>query len=83
MHPCMEYCCHLWACAPSFHLELLDKQKNWTVGPSLATFLEPLSHCQNVATMNLFHSYYLGRCSSELAQLVPLPFLRGEVYSLF
>ena len=83
MHPCMEYCCHLWACAPSFHLELLDKQKNWTVGPSLATSLEPLSHCQNVATMNLFYSYYLGRCSSELAQLVPLPFLRGEVYSLF
>ena len=23
--PCMEYCCHVWACAPSCYLELLDK----------------------------------------------------------
>ena len=22
---CMEYCCHIWAGAPSFYLELLDK----------------------------------------------------------
>ena len=23
--PCMEYCCQVWAGAPSFYLELLDK----------------------------------------------------------
>ena len=23
--PCMEYCCHVWARAPSCYLELLDK----------------------------------------------------------
>ena len=23
--PCMEYCCHIWAGAPSCYLELLDK----------------------------------------------------------
>ena len=23
--PCLEYCCHVWACAPSGYLELLDK----------------------------------------------------------
>ena len=23
--PCMEYCCHVWAGAPSCYLELLDK----------------------------------------------------------
>ena len=23
--PCMEYCCHVWADAPSCYLELLDK----------------------------------------------------------
>ena len=23
--PCLEYCCHVWACAPSCYLELLDK----------------------------------------------------------
>ena len=25
IHPCMEYCCHVWAGAPSWYLELLDK----------------------------------------------------------
>ena len=42
--PCVEYCCHVWADAPSCYLELLDKlQKRIcrTVGPSLATSLEP------------------------------------------
>ena len=24
IHPCMEYCCHVWAGAPSCYLELLD-----------------------------------------------------------
>ena len=47
IHPYMEYCCHVWAGAPSCCLELLDKlQKRIcrTVGPSLAAFLEPLAH---------------------------------------
>ena len=77
--PCMEYCCHIWACASSCYLELLDKLQKQicrTVGPSLATSLEPLAHCQNVASLSLFYRYYFGRCSSELAQLVPLPFSR-------
>ena len=46
--PCMEYCCHVWAGPPSCYLELLDKlQKEIyrTVGPSLATSLEPLADC--------------------------------------
>ena len=77
----MEYCCHIWAGAPSCYLELLDKlQKRIckTVGPSLATALEPLAHHQNVANLSLFYRYYFGRCSSELAQLAPLPFSRGR-----
>ena len=44
--PSMEYCCHVWACAPSCYLELLNKlQKRIcrTVGPSLAASLEPLA----------------------------------------
>ena len=24
IHPCMEYCCHIWAGAPSCYLELLE-----------------------------------------------------------
>ena len=78
---CMEYCCHVWAGAPSCYLELLDKLQKWicrTVGPSLAASLEPLAHRRNVASLSLFYRYYFGRCSSELTQLVPLPFSCGR-----
>ena len=81
IRPCMEYCCHVWAGAPSCYLDLLDKlQKRICriVGPSLAASLEPLAHHQNVASLSLFYRYYFGRCSSELAQLVPLHFSRGR-----
>ena len=47
IQPCMEYCCHVWASAPSCYLDLLDKlQKRIcrTVGPSLTASLEPLAH---------------------------------------
>ena len=55
IRPCMEYCSHLWAGAPSCYLELLDKLQKQicrTVGPSLAAVLEPffLAHRQNVAS---------------------------------
>ena len=46
--PSMEYCCYVWAGAPSCYLELLDKlQKQMcrTVSPSLSMSLEPLAHC--------------------------------------
>ena len=79
--PGMKYCCHVWAGAPSCYLELLEKlQKRICriVGPSLAASLEPLHHHRNVASLSLFYRYYFGRCSSELAQLVPLPFSRGR-----
>ena len=77
IRPCMEYCCHVWAGAPSCYLELLDKLQKQicrTVDPSLAASLEPLAHCRNVASSSLFCRYYFGRCFSELVQLVPLPF---------
>ena len=78
----MEYYCHVWAGAPSCYLELLDKlQKRIcrTVGPSLAASLEPLAHRRNVASLSLFYRYYFGRCSSELAQLVPVPYSQGRL----
>ena len=40
--------------------------------------LEPLAHRRNVASLSLFYKYYFGRSSSELAQLVPLPYSRGR-----
>ena len=75
IRPCMEYCCHIWAGAPSCYLELLDKlQKRIcrTCGLSLAASLEPLAYYQNVASLSLFYRYYFGRCSSELVLLGPL-----------
>ena len=42
IRPCMEYCCHVWAGAPSCYLESLDKLQKWictTVAPSLAASL--------------------------------------------
>ena len=72
---------HVWAGAPSYYLKLLDKlQKRIcrTVGPSLATCLEPLADHRNVASLSYFYRYYFGRCSSELAQLFPLPHSQGR-----
>ena len=57
LRPCMEYCCHFWAGAPSCYLELLDKlQKRIckTAGPSLAASVEPLAHRRNVASLSFF-----------------------------
>ena len=79
--PCMEYCCQVWAGVPSCYLEFLDKlQKRIcrNVAPSLAAYLEHLLYRQNLTSLNLFYRYYFSRCSSELAQLVPLLFSRGS-----
>ena len=80
--PCMEYCCHVWAGAPSCCLELLDCYENEYTGllvlEPLNPSFEPLAHRRNVASLNLFYRYYFCRCSSELAQLFPLPFSCGR-----
>ena len=54
--PYMEYCCHVWAGAPSCYLELQEKLQKGiyrTVGPSLDAYFEPLACCQNVASLSL------------------------------
>ena len=81
IRPFMEYCCHVWAGVRCCYMELLDKLQKpiyRTDGPSLATSLELLAHRRNVVSLSLFYRYYFGRCSSELAQLVPLPFSWGR-----
>ena len=81
IHPYIEYCCHVWTAAPGRYLELLDKLQKWicrTVGPSLAASLEPLVHRGNVASLSVVYRYCFGRCSSELAELVPLTFSHGR-----
>ena len=47
IHPCMEYCCNVWAGTPSCYLELLDKPQKQickAVGLSLAASHEALAH---------------------------------------
>ena len=43
-----------------------------------AASLEPLADRRNVANLILFFRYYFGSCSSELAQLLQLPFSQGR-----
>ena len=79
--PWMEYCCNAWAGAPSCYMEMLAKWQKWivkTVRPSFAASLEPLRYRQNVAGLLLSCRYFFGRCSSELAQLVPVLYSRGR-----
>ena len=81
VRPCIEYCCHVWAGAPSCSLELLDKLQKQIcriIDPSITASLEPLAHRRNVASLSLFYRYYFGRCSWELAQLVSLLFFWGR-----
>ena len=81
IRPYKEYCCHVWAGAPSCCLDLLGELQKpicRIVGPSLAASLKALAHRRKVASLSLFYRYYFSRCSSELAQLAPLPFSRGR-----
>ena len=47
-----------------------------TVGNSFAAFLETLAQCENVTSKS--YRYYFGRCSADLAQLVPLSYSQGR-----
>ena len=81
IRPCMEYCFHVWAGASSCYLEYLDKlQKRIcrTATPLFSACLETLAHSRNEPSLSLFYKYYFGRCWSQLAQLVPLPYSRGR-----
>ena len=52
-----------------------DMQDCWSF---TCWFSWTLAHRRNVASLDLFYRCYFGRCSSELAQLVPLPFSQGR-----
>ena len=71
IQPCMEYCCHVWAGALSCCLELLDKLQKQicrTIGPSLATSLEPLTHHPNVGNLKVVSTIFLLVCFSSLKE---------------
>ena len=58
----------------SYIISIPKTASRFDIGPSLAASPEPLAYPRNVTNLSLFYSYYFRRCSSELAQLVPLPF---------
>ena len=74
----MEYCCHVWAGAPRYYLELLYKLQKWicrAVGPSLAPSLEVLAHYRNIApsigiTLVDVHLSQLGSSSDLWSKLI-------------
>ena len=69
-----------WYYAPSYYLKMLDIQK-WIcriVALLITCFLSCLAHHWNIASLSLFMWYFFGRCSSELVQLVPLPYSQGR-----
>ena len=45
---------------------------------TLGLFICGLACYQNVDSLSLFYRYYFGRCSSDLAQLVPFPYSPGK-----
>ena len=49
-----------------------------TVCPSIAACLELLTHPLNTACLSLLYRYYFARCSSGLAELIPLPHSHGR-----
>ena len=49
----------------------VEKRVCKSAGPTLRASREPLAHCQNVASLSLFYTYYFGTCSSEMVELIP------------
>ena len=65
IRPCMESCCYVWAGAPRWYLELLDKLQKWihrAVGHSLAASYKTLAHHQNVASLKVVSATFLLVC---------------------
>ena len=58
--------------------QLLQKRDVKGVGSTLPASLEPRNHLRKVARISLFSWNFCGRCSSELAQLVSLPYFRDK-----
>lgn len=66
-----------YAGAPNCYLNMLGKLCR-TDDPTLVAFVESLVRCRNIVSLGLFWRYYLGICSSKLAELIPFPNFLGR-----
>ena len=81
IRPCMENCCHVSAGAPSCYLICWISYKSEHAGLLvlyLLSVLNPWLVVEMQPALSLFCRYYFGRCSSELAELVSLPYSGGR-----
>ena len=75
IRPSLEYCSHVWSSAPKHTLRLLDSIQKRAIrligDPELTANLESLEHRRRVGDLALFYRYFHGKCSSDLARLIP------------
>ena len=62
----------------AWNVFVTSEQMHRTLGSSLAVSLQPLVHHSNAASLSFFRRYYLGRYSSELAELIPFLYSHGR-----
>ena len=55
------------------------KSEHRADGPTISASLKSLV-CRNIISLSLFFKYYFVRCSSELRDLVPIPYSRGASF---
>ena len=77
IHPCLEYCSHIWGSPYTSLLDRLESKAIRLIGdPSLTSTLDPLSLRDKVASLSFFYCYYFGHCSDELAACIAPPMAR-------
>lgn len=53
---------------------------SWTLGVTVAAYFEPLTHCWNVASLNLWYIFYFEEdCSPELVKLATLCYFARSI----
>ena len=75
IRPSLEYCSHVWSSAPKHTLRLLDSIQKRAIrligDQELTRNLESLEHRRTVGDLSLFYRYYHGKCSADIARLIP------------
>ena len=78
--PSLEYCSHVWGCAPKSALCLFGKFQFKAIrrssNPNLTKSLQPLSHRHLIGDFPIFYRYFHGHCSQETREIIPVPLRR-------